>query len=109
MVSMVPLGFLDAGLRDARREGHGTAGYMGRRSAIGTILAGIGVLRAAAQAPLRLLVLGDSLAAGYGLPQDQGFVPRLQAALAAAGLLPAPTPRGRKTGPRIPAPSGALP
>ncbi|MEN0072756.1 MAG: arylesterase [Paracraurococcus sp.] len=39
---------------------------------------------AAGQAP-RLLVLGDSLAAGYGLPQDQGFVPQLQAALAARG------------------------
>lgn len=38
-----------------------------------------------AAAPLRLLVLGDSLAAGYGLPQDQGFVPQLQAALAARG------------------------
>jgi hypothetical protein len=36
-------------------------------------------------------------------------IARLQAALAAVGLLPAPTPRGRKTGPRIPAPSGALP
>lgn len=85
MVSMVPLGFLDAGLRDARREGHGTAGYMGRRGAIGTALAGIGVFQARAAGPVRLLVLGDSLAAGFGLPQDQGFVPRLQAALAGRG------------------------
>jgi acyl-CoA thioesterase-1 len=29
----------------------------------------------------RLLVLGDSLTAGYGLPPGQGFVPKLQAAL----------------------------
>jgi acyl-CoA thioesterase-1 len=34
---------------------------------------------------VRLLALGDSLTAGYGLPQDQGFVPRLQASLAAHG------------------------
>lgn len=33
----------------------------------------------------RLLALGDSLVAGYGLPPGQGFVPRLEAALAAAG------------------------
>ncbi|MFL1462722.1 arylesterase [Roseococcus sp. DSY-14] len=36
-------------------------------------------------APTTLLALGDSLTAGYGLPQDQGFVPRLQAALRAKG------------------------
>jgi acyl-CoA thioesterase-1 len=35
--------------------------------------------------PIRLLVLGDSLTAGYGLPGGQGFVPRLQAALTARG------------------------
>ncbi|WP_431271340.1 GDSL-type esterase/lipase family protein [Dankookia sp. P2] len=39
----------------------------------------------AATAPIRLLALGDSLTAGYGLPQGQGFVPRLQAELAARG------------------------
>jgi acyl-CoA thioesterase-1 len=36
-------------------------------------------------APPRLLTLGDSLTAGYGLPPDQGFESRLAAALAAAG------------------------
>lgn len=35
--------------------------------------------------PPRLLVLGDSLTAGYGLPLDQGFQVQLQRALAAAG------------------------
>ena len=35
--------------------------------------------------PIRLLALGDSLTAGYGLPQGQGFVPRLEAALKAQG------------------------
>ena len=32
---------------------------------------------------MRLLALGDSLTAGYGLPPGQGFVPQLQAALGA--------------------------
>jgi acyl-CoA thioesterase-1 len=89
MVSMVPMGFRDAVLETARRERPGVAPYMGRRAAIGTALAGIGVFRAAAQggapSPVRLLALGDSLTAGYGLPQDRGFVPRLEAALVARG------------------------
>ena len=73
MVSMGPCGF-----RDARPYG--------RRAAIGIGLSGFGVLRSGrAQEPVRLLALGDSLTAGYGLPQGQGFVPRLQAALAAKG------------------------
>jgi acyl-CoA thioesterase-1 len=36
---------------------------------------------AAAESPLRLLLLGDSLMAGYGLPHEQGFPARLSAAL----------------------------
>lgn len=39
----------------------------------------------AAAAPIRLLVLGDSLTAGFGLPHDDGFQVRLQAALKARG------------------------
>ena len=35
--------------------------------------------------PIRLLTLGDSLTAGYGLPHDQGFEMQLQGALRAAG------------------------
>jgi len=38
-----------------------------------------------AAAPLRLLTLGDSLTAGYGLPHEDGFEAQLQAALAKAG------------------------
>jgi acyl-CoA thioesterase I len=34
-------------------------------------------------APIQIVALGDSLTAGYGLPDKDGFVPRLQAALAA--------------------------
>jgi len=40
---------------------------------------------AANAAPPRLLVLGDSLSAGFGLPHEQGFEAQLQAALAARG------------------------
>ena len=35
--------------------------------------------------PATVLALGDSLTAGYGLPQEDGFVPQLQAWLAAQG------------------------
>ena len=37
-------------------------------------------------APIKLLALGDSLTAGYGLPHEQGFVVQLQQAIDAAGL-----------------------
>lgn len=37
-------------------------------------------------APLRLLALGDSLTAGYGLPAEQGFAPRLEEALKNRGF-----------------------
>ena len=43
-----------------------------------------GAARAAGR-PLRLLTLGDSLTAGYGLPHEQGFESQLAAALAASG------------------------
>ena len=39
-----------------------------------------------AQTPVRIVALGDSLTAGLGLPVNDGFVPRLQAALAAKGI-----------------------
>jgi acyl-CoA thioesterase-1 len=45
----------------------------------------LSVLNPAAAAPPRLLVLGDSLSAGYGLPHDQGFEVQLQQALKARG------------------------
>ena len=40
---------------------------------------------ATAETPIHVVALGDSLTAGYGLPAKDGFVPRLQAALAAQG------------------------
>ncbi len=35
--------------------------------------------------PVRILILGDSLTAGYGLPQSDGFQARMEAALKARG------------------------
>jgi acyl-CoA thioesterase-1 len=37
-------------------------------------------------APIQIVALGDSLTAGYGLPDKDGFVPRLQAALTEKGV-----------------------
>jgi len=50
-----------------------------------------GIVIAPAQAevagkPFKIVALGDSLTAGLGLPASEGFVPRLQAALAAKGI-----------------------
>ncbi|WP_042442197.1 arylesterase [Azospirillum sp. B510] len=39
----------------------------------------------AAAQPVKLLALGDSLTAGYGLPEPQGFTRQLEKALAAKG------------------------
>jgi acyl-CoA thioesterase-1 len=47
------------------------------------LLLALSVTAAAQGAPLRLLVLGDSLSAGYGLPHADGFEAQLQAALKA--------------------------
>lgn len=45
----------------------------------------LGTAPAAAATPIRLLVLGDSLAAGYGLPHEDGLEAQLQDALTAHG------------------------
>jgi acyl-CoA thioesterase-1 len=56
------------------------------RNALPAVLAVLlAVMPASQAAPVRLLVLGDSLAAGYGLPHDQGFQAQLVAALKADG------------------------
>ena len=47
-------------------------------------VANAGFAHAEAQ-PVRILVLGDSLAAGYGLPHSQGFQVKMAAALKARG------------------------
>jgi acyl-CoA thioesterase I len=62
-----------------------------RRQIVCAALVGVALAVAAAvpfagaQAPLRIVALGDSLTAGLGLPEQDGFVPRLQAALAGKG------------------------
>ncbi len=58
----------------------------GRRAALqkGLLLFATAASAQTAQ-PIRLLALGDSLTAGFGLPRGEGFVPRLQAALIAHG------------------------
>jgi acyl-CoA thioesterase I len=54
-------------------------------AAVLTVALGVTVA-AAAEPAVRLLVFGDSLTAGYGLPQDQSFPAQLEEALRAANL-----------------------
>lgn len=51
----------------------------------GVTLAGVVLATAAQAAEARLMVLGDSLVAGYGLPPGQGFPEQLERDLRAAG------------------------
>lgn len=80
----------------ARRQTAGTPAYgrAPRRVNIARLLCGLVTLAAAlwfsappagADNPVHLLVLGDSLTAGYGLPREEGFVPVLERALREAG------------------------
>jgi acyl-CoA thioesterase-1 len=63
----------------------------GRRAAlqktllVSLLLPGAAAAQGRGQAPIRLLALGDSLTAGFGLPRGEGFVAQLQAALRAEG------------------------
>ena len=50
------------------------------------LLAAAGMHHARGAAPIHVVALGDSLTAGYGLADKDGFVPRLQAALAKNGI-----------------------
>ena len=60
-------------------------GWTRRKAAI-ALACGLFISSRAVAAPLRLLVLGDSLAAGFGLPAAEGFQARLLAGLRARGL-----------------------
>lgn len=53
---------------------------------LGLALAAFATTGAAPPRPRLVWAFGDSLAAGYGLPPDQGFTAQLQAALNAAGV-----------------------
>ncbi|MBV8169919.1 MAG: arylesterase [Alphaproteobacteria bacterium] len=64
--------------------------YGVRGLVINGFLAFLGLLLAVAPVradpPVKLLVVGDSLTAGYGLPSEESFTAQLQAALKADGL-----------------------
>ncbi len=63
------------------RPGYGTLAVMRNLLVMLALLAACST-PTGATAELRILAFGDSLVHGYGLPADQGFVPRLQAWLA---------------------------
>jgi acyl-CoA thioesterase-1 len=68
--------------------GEGYGSRIGRRKAAKLILCGLfilGTVVPARAAPIRLLVLGDSLTAGYGLAHEEAFQAQLAAALHARG------------------------
>ena len=50
------------------------------------LIAATATFAAAAEAPIHIVALGDSLTAGYGLAEKDGLVPRLQAALSKNGI-----------------------
>jgi acyl-CoA thioesterase-1 len=60
---------------------YGVAGRTVKAAALALLL----LTQAAHAAPVRLLVFGDSLVAGYGLPHEDGFQAQLLAALKADG------------------------
>jgi acyl-CoA thioesterase I len=49
-------------------------------------VAATAICAANAETPIKIVALGDSLTAGLGLPEKEGFVARLQGALAAKGV-----------------------
>ena len=89
MASMAPRRFQPTVSGSASACHVAVAANNGRRAILLAALAAIAAPAARAQtaagAPVRLLALGDSLTAGYGLPPGQGFVPRLEAALRQRG------------------------
>lgn len=72
-------------MRPFSGEGEALRGYGARRAARNLAAAALVVLASPAVAEVRILAFGDSLTQGYGLPEAEGFVPRLEAWLAAAG------------------------
>jgi acyl-CoA thioesterase I len=61
--------------------------HVGRAAVCGiAFLVAVIPVPARAEGPVKIVALGDSLTAGLGLSQSEGFVPRLQAALAAKGI-----------------------
>src|SRR5690242_20426581 len=50
------------------------------------LAAGAAIRSASGDTPVKIVAFGDSLTAGLGLPSNDGFVARLQAALSAKGI-----------------------
>ncbi len=73
------------GGRFVMRSLYGAVVRRGQRLLLAACLAVGGAAGAQAAAPVNLLVLGDSLTAGYGLPLPDGFQAKLAAALKAKG------------------------
>jgi acyl-CoA thioesterase-1 len=67
-------------------SGYGPVAKLINAAAVSLVLITGTMAAAAAVEPVRVLVLGDSLTAGYGLPRNEGFTVRLEQALAAEGL-----------------------
>ncbi|MFN3867549.1 MAG: arylesterase [Hyphomicrobiaceae bacterium] len=85
---------MNAGMTECRLD-FAEMGIAGRLIKLSLVLFALGVLiaspvrdadAASGGKPLRIVAFGDSLTAGYGLEQGQGFVPVLQRALVARGL-----------------------
>jgi acyl-CoA thioesterase-1 len=79
----------DPGCRTERPTAYGPSGRLvnaARRCALAALCAILWLGTATPAAAAKLLALGDSLTAGFGLPPEQGFTARLQAALEAAGI-----------------------
>jgi acyl-CoA thioesterase I len=76
-----------ASLRDRSYGGRGSLRHIVYAAVCSIALAAAGAVTAAqAEAPVKIVALGDSLTAGLGLAEKDGFVPRLQAALSAKGI-----------------------
>ena len=84
MVSIADLYWFRAGWRKAGAVGVVIAGLAVSPGVAGEAVDG-GPAPTMTGMPVRLLVLGDSLSAGYGLPQDEGFEAQLRQALKAQG------------------------
>src|SRR5262249_24812246 len=86
------MGALSHRARRRRRDRHPGGGYgvdalcVNAMAAAGLLLALLSAPSAMAAEPLRILAFGDSLTAGFGLPDADGFVPQLQSALADKGI-----------------------
>ncbi|WP_299818498.1 arylesterase [uncultured Jannaschia sp.] len=82
---MIRLRDLAACLRRAAGSlAYGAVARCGKPLAAGAVA--VAVALPVAAEPVRVVALGDSLTAGYGLPEGQGFVPQLQDWLDANGV-----------------------